>query len=228
MTTKRSIIVCTILCLLIITGGCREQPKDQVKIEKGSSLLGYRNVREYLKGNVRFRCRPIEDGKNYSALLIGCPAQPYTGTPSVRVKLPDDTIINLSGVDVAQVLRQKARGTSDFTGAVFHDIGSPSMDLYGKWPDGTLRLQIHGWVFHVHSNRLISFRVSYTDYSKKEIYDTMTHMDGTKTVKKRENYGSTPAIGRADEDLLYNFPLTQEQVIHVFGKPDKIREYLEQ
>jgi len=227
MTTTKTIIVCIILCLLIITGGCREEPEDQIKIEKGGSLFGWRTVREYVKGNIRFKCQPIKSGNNYSSLLIGCPAQPYTGIPAIRAKLPDGTIVNLGRVDVAQLLRQKTRGT-DLTGTVFYDIVSPSMDPYGKWPAGTLRLQMHGWNFRVHDNRLISFTVIYTDYSKEEIYDTTTLMDGTKTVERRKNYGSTPAIGRADEDLLFNFPLTQEQVIHVFGKPDKISEYFEE
>ena len=58
------------------------------------------NVREYLKGNIRFRARPIQNGNNYSSLLIGSPNHPYNGTPPLVVLLPSGMEVNLAEVSV--------------------------------------------------------------------------------------------------------------------------------
>jgi hypothetical protein len=66
--------------------------------------------------------------------------------------------------------------------------------------------------------------VFYRDYEKEVVYDTTTHDDGHKTVERRRNNGAIPTIGKSNEAQTYTFPLTQNQVIHVFGSPDKIVE----
>lgn len=215
---------------LVLVVPCRFWGRhSQQRIEKGPSLLGYRNVRDYVRKNVRFQCKPIAGGSNFNSLLVGCPSRPYMGEPALLVRLPDGTIINTATVDV-EILMAKARSVTELTGTFFYDIGFPSIDMIGdsyvKWPDGAQELQIHGWIFRVQSNRLISFQVAFHDYSKEETYDTIYQEDGTKVVKKRVNYGAVPAIGRPGENTLHPFPLKQSEVVHVFGTPDKIRDYL--
>ena len=222
-TTIRGIAAFALLCLCIV--GCsRESKTGLIEVEKTNTLFGIRNVRDYLKGNVRFRSKPIENGNNYSYLLVGCPAKPYAGIPAVRVNLPDGTILNLAETNIVQMLKQKTNSRIDLTGTVFYDIGSPSMDLYGKWPAETLELQFENRSFWVHDDQLIAFRVVYNDYAKDKVCDTVTQMGGSKSVIRRTNIGSVPTIGKSDEEKTYVFPLTQEEVIHVFGLPDKITE----
>lgn len=205
---KVSTTIFVVACLILFTG-CRETvPTGSVTIEKESSFFGYRNVREYLKANIRFRCRPIKRGNNYSSLLVGCPASPYTGTPAMRLRLPDGTVVDTGDLDI-RVLMAKDPSPENMTGKVFYDTGGPSMDLYGPWPDGTQHLQINSWNFYLHDNRLISFRVYYR-------------------TERWRYHGEIPAIGKSGEKTLFPFPMTQEQVIHVLGKPDRIREYLEE
>jgi len=182
-------------------------------IEKGSSFFGYRNVRDYVKQNIRFECRPIKDGSHFAFLLVGCPSMPYTGDPALLIRLPDGTVVNTATIDVGN-LKAKAKSITDLTGARFCDIGTPSMDLdeNAKWPDGAQELQIYGCLFRVHSNRLIGFEIFYHDL-KEEPYE-------------RINYGTIPAISRPGEVTMYQFPLKQSEVIRIFGKPDRIIDYL--
>jgi hypothetical protein len=141
-------------------------------------------------------------------LLIGSPNRPYNGDPALVILLPSGTEVNLAEISIDQ-LKKQASSVSSTGGYVFTDIGSDSLDPGSRWPAGTERLQIQSWVFFVHDGRILSFRVYYRS-------------------ERWEWTGRKPALGAAGEDVLYEFPLNQKEVISVFGKPDKIREYLEE
>ena len=61
------------------------------------------------------------------------------------------------------------------------------------------------WLFFIQENAILAF--SATTYGWDE-------------------GGLIPAIGNPDDGKMFTFPLTQNQVIKVFGYPDRIREYL--
>ena len=165
------------------------------------------NTREYLKENIRFKARPIEGGENYSGLLIGSPNRPYNGDPALVVRLPSGTVVNLAETSMDQI-KEQAASVSFVGGYFFRDIGSGNMDPGSKWPEGTERIQVQSWVFFVHDGRIISFQVYYRS-------------EGWKWT------GQIPALGAPGESVLYEFPLNQNEVLSVFGKPDLIREYLD-
>lgn len=64
-------------------------------------------------------------------------------------------------------------------------------------------MQFGYWIFFLQNDAILSVIVS--DY-------------GVGKVK--------PALGNPETGEMYNFPLTQNQVIRIFGPPDVIREYL--
>ena len=69
---------------------------------------------------------------------------------------------------------------------------------------------MESWVFIIDGQRLISFKVYYRD------------------DKQWKWTGEIPAIGKPGEEQLYQFPMKEEDVVKVFGKPDNIREYLQE
>ena len=223
MTMKQFATV-TLACLIGIVGCSKAPPADRTVIKREDTLFGYANLRAYLNGNIKFTCRPINNGNNYRSLYVGHPSQPYTGKPAIRINLPDGSLLDLSASNVVQVLKQKRRGGSDCSGTWFCDIAGPYRALHEKWPFDTLELQFENRSFWVQGDRLLAFWVYFRDYEKEVIYDTTTHADGQKTVERRKNDGAIPNIGKSDEAQVYAFPLTQDQVIHVLGHPDKIVE----
>ena len=223
--TMKQITIFTLACLIGIVGCSKDLPTDRTVIKKENTLFGLVNLRAYLNGNIKFTCRPINNGNNYSALYVGHPSQPYIGKPALRINLPDGTLLDLSASNVVQVLKQKlGREGSDCSGTWFCDIGGPFRALHEKWPSDTHELQFENRHFYVHGDQLIAFMVWFRDYEKEVICDTTTYADGHKTVERRRNYGAIPTIGKSNEAQDYAFPLNQKQVIHVLGNPDKIVE----
>jgi len=197
-----------LLCVGLMCGiSCarKEPDADGIKVEREFVIC---NVREYLKGNIRFRARPIRGGKNYSSLLIGTPNHPYNGVPPLVIRLPNGAEVDLTETSVEQLKKQGSACSAG--GNLFFDIGSDSLDPGSRWPTGTERLQIlPWWEFYVHDGRIISFHVYYRP----------GHWLAT---------DQKPAIGAPKTDVLYKFPMSQNEVMDVFGRPDKIREYLEE
>lgn len=181
------------------------------KIEKEWPLLP-RNTREYTKDNVRFVARPIKKGNNYRVLeIVGRPGKPYNSVPPLLLRLSDGTIVNTGDV---KALMQKLSPGWDASGGYDYLWGG------GKcpWPKGTQRRSNIPWVFYVQDDRLLAMRVYYfeghtSNYAEK---------DGTEVWK-----GCVPAIGKPSDGKLYEFPLTEDEVIKIFGEPDKIREYFQ-
>lgn len=198
------LLLCFALAFNISCTG-KERVENDIKIERENMMC---NTREYLKKNIRFKARPIAGGDNYSNLLIGSPNCPYNGDPALVILLPSGTEVNLTEISTDQ-LKKQVSSVSSVGGYVFTDIGSDSLAAGSRWPAGTERLQIQSWVFFVHDDRILSFRVYYRS-------------DRWKWA------GQKPALRAASEAVFYEFPLNQKEVIRVFGKPDKIREYLEE
>ena len=166
------------------------------------------NVREYTRANITFRARPIRKGNNYAHLIVGAPLKPYAGHPPIMARLPDGSVVNLADVSI-HTLKGQASAISDVSGTRCHEIAAGNLvGNNSRWPDGTLRLQLEVWLFFVHDDQILAFKV----WNYNPGYWT----------------GEVAAIGKPANGELYEFPLTEEQVIKVFGKPDSIREYLEE
>jgi len=204
---RATLRVLPLLGLLCLNACAKKKQEDtDVQIEKKDWIC---NVREYRKDNIRFRGRPIENGKNYSALLIGSPNHPYNGTPHLLIKLPDGSKADLAEISVVD-LRKKASGISAIGGHIFIDIGAGSMDPGAHWPEGAQEFQMHAWKFVVQNDKILSFSVSF------------------RVDKNWPWPGEKPAIGIPGQEDLYDFPLNQTQVVNLLGKSGKIYEYLEE
>ena len=78
-----------------------------------------------------------------------------------------------------------------------------------EWDESTKQIRVGHWQFWIRDGQILFFTVTYSDE---------THL-GKWT-------GRTAAIGNPKDGILYEFPLKQQEVISVFGKPDRIREFL--
>lgn len=175
-----------------------------VKIERDHWLC---NIREYTKANITFRSEQSFRNKDnrYSHLIVGAPGRPYKGVPPILVRLTDGTIINLAEISMDS-LKKKATSVEDVSGHYCSEISSGNLiGTDERWPNGTWRLYFGFWVFFVQGEDILSFFG--TDWG--------------------EDWRMS-AIGIPKENKLYDFPLSQAQVIHIFGSPDKIRERLEE
>lgn len=167
----------------------------------------FANVRIYTKGNITLRSRPIRKGRNYSLLIVGSPDRPYAGVPAILARLPHGDVVNLANIP-PRVLMDSASSVSDVGGDWCHEINVGQLaDPNARWPHNTLRVQFEYWLFFVKDESILSFRADSRGWNQG---------------------GQVPSFGTPDNNELFEFPLKQEQVIKVFGKPDKIREYLEE
>lgn len=197
------------LAILVFMASCLKETTDDQ--EQGVPIVRdslFCNVREYTKGNITFSSRPIKRGCNYSYLIVGTPNNPYAGSPAVLVRLPDGDVVNLAETPI-RVLRTKASSASDVGGKFCHDIAAGNqVDSNTRWPENTIRLQSEYWLFFVKNERILAFSATQWGWWNEG--------------------GKVPAIGNPEDGKLFEFPLTQEQVIKVLGYPDKIREYLQE
>ena len=179
--------------------------EEGIKIERESIFC---NVREYRKSNITFySSSPIQNGNNYYRLLVGTLRHPYNGEPPLVIRLPDGQEMNLTETSIVSQLRTQMSSVTPVGGTLLHrEVDSPD----ARWPEGTERLQRQSWVFYVLNEQILSFGIYYRDVA----WEKWT--------------GQKPAIGTGKSGVLYEFPLSQREVIDVFGKPDKIREYFEE
>ena len=172
---------------------------DAVNIVKEGWFL-FRNERRYEKGNIAFFCNPIRSG--YSGLIIGSPKRPYAGDPPIVARFPNNEIVNLAQV-TTQSLMKCGFSMSDVSGEFYHEIARAWFRDEGpqRWPPGTWKYAAEYWSLYVKNGTILAIFV----YGR-----------GEGKIK--------PAIGKSEAEM-YSFPLTQDQVIRVFGTPDVIREY---
>ena len=211
--------------MLSIFSACSSSQSDQkessvkkLKIEKGPSLFGLRNHEEYVKKNLWFTARPVGKDRHYgyTYLVVGTPTQPYTGVPAFRLRLPDGTIVNTTQPDIVKLLQGKTAADSDATVGLVHDRANPP---YQRWPEGTRQLNYGGWNFYVQKDRLLGLEVVLYAWGNS----ISAEKNGAIVWK-----GCLPGVGRSDDHLIYDLPLKQEEVIRVFGEPDKIRQFFQE
>lgn len=211
-----SIVVC-ILCFFV---SCSPQSKKHPEtdadmpdvINQGESAMVnivkeslFCNVREYVRGNVSFAARPIEKGNNFRILRIGTPKNPYANVPALKLKFPDGTVLDTSKLNLA---RLKAMASSDeLAREPFYDQKTKS---YDKWPDGSRRLTIGPWVFILHQDQIVFLSVYYRQDNQWQWS------------------GYIPSIGISGTEEMSKFPLNQTEVFSIFGKPDVVREFLQE
>lgn len=161
------------------------------------------NERQYERGNVRLQTAMWQDDQ-YVTLSMGSPTMPYNGSPPLLIRMSDGTIINTATSDVSTI-ESKCAGRSDMSGLPFHDFCYSESAPYGtRWPNGSTRLQDAWRVFHVCSNRIIFIQIYWNDTDK---------------------WGKSE-IGNPSTGEMYAFPLREATVVSLFGKPDRITEYL--
>jgi len=163
------------------------------------------NVREYERGNVSVSARPIEKGNNYRILRIGTPRNPYANIPALRLKFPDGTVFDTRTIDL---VRLKAMASSSEPAR--EPLYDRNAKKYNKWPDGARRLTIGPWVFILHQDQIVFLSVYYRQDNQWQWS------------------GYIPSIGIPGTDEMSEFPLKQTEVLRIFGKPDVIREFLQE
>lgn len=167
-------------------------------------MVSCRNVRQYDKGNIRLLTRYWRKNQ-YAQLLIGTPTKPYRQIPPILIRMSDGTIIN-TGTAEQTLIESKCRGSSDWSGVPFTEgFGVPPIDSSASWPNGTTRFQDLFRIFFVNRGKIISL--------------TLEWQPGQGPDK--------PEIGDPRTGRMYLFPLTQAQVIALFGPPDKFTEYMQ-
>ena len=157
------------------------------------------NVREFQADDIRVKCRPIGNRDNYKALIIGCPSRPYAGKPKLFVKLSGGKVLDLAADDLQSHLNLPR---SDISGRPYTGIGNPQLDYGRPWPDGTIEMQDKGRVFRMKNGKLLSLYL----YAR---------------------HNPAPQLSR-DGNTWFTLPLAEEEVIILFGKPDRFHEYLEE
>jgi len=199
----------------------KEVPVGTPNVERGRSLFGFRNREEYVMKNVWCIAVPTgkesKDGKyHYTRIEVGSPTRPYAGTPAFRLRLVDGTIVSTAQGDTVDVFQRKAKSDTDAGGTSVYDR---DCGAGRKWPEGTRRLQDGGaWTFYVQNGRLLGLEVFYSEGMSNYV-----QQNGTAVWK-----GSVPAVGRPDNQIMFEIPLKREDVIRIFGEPEKIKQYLEE
>ena len=161
-----------------------------------------RNERRYEKDNIHFICKPIQQGKNYSFLIMGHPGHPYAGCPPVLARFPNGEIANLAQITTQSLINVVGCGSMNVSGESCAEIAAAGFGKEGTWPTNTLRISFEYWIFFVQNNTILSVFV--WDYGEGKV---------------------KPALGNPETGEIYSFPLTQKQVIRIFGTPVVIREY---
>jgi len=119
--------------------------------------------------------------------------------------MSDGTIINTATSDVTAI-EKKCAGKTDLSGLPYFDFSyNSTFAPYGtRWPGGTRELQDLWRSFFICSNKIIAIQI---------------HWNATDKWGKSE-------IGNPTTGEMYAFPLRETTVISLFGKPDRIAEYL--
>lgn len=213
-------IVSIVVCILCLSVSCSPQSKQRPEtdadvpdvINQGESIKVnvvkeslFCNVREYVRGNVSFAARPIEKGNNYRILRIGTPKNPYANVPALRLRFPDGTVLDTSTIDL---VRLRAMASSDELAR--EPLYNRNTKRYDKWPNGSRRLTIGPWVFILHQDQIVFFSVYYRQDNQWQWS------------------GYIPSIGISGTEEMSAFPLKQTEVLRIFGKPDVIRESLQE
>jgi len=198
---KQNVFLLFMCCVLLLVGCSVDvDVTDVFPVERRGVI---RNVREVIKGNLKLQSRPINKGKNFSVFLAGTPSSPYKNEPKLIVLLPSGCMIDFDDNPVKSLLCVKESRAPDFC---FLDIGGEEMDsLYAEWPHGTQYVQIDNCSFYFRGDKVVSFLLHNNGYNGKE----------QQILIKRKGASS-----------FFEFPLTQDQVISLIGRPDKIIEYL--
>jgi len=135
--------------------------------------------------------------------LVGTPTFPYAGVPPLFAKFPDGNVYNLAEItsnELASVQWSSMKVGSEPCSEI--NIGWLFTDgIAPTWPEGTKRIQFDKWLIWMNDGIIISLFAN-------------TWGEGS----------YLPSIGKTP-DQLHCFPLTQDEVIDVFGVPDRIIDY---
>jgi len=123
--------------------------------------------------------------------------------PSLLVKMSDGTVLDIAATDVNQIAKH-CRAREDYSGKRYDPyIVKPHEHV--RWPDGTIHFTDEYRQFFVRSGRIIEMRIMGSKYDNGP--------------------WKNPEIGDPKTGRLYSFPLSEETVTTLFGKPDKIDKY---
>lgn len=162
-------------------------------IKKENSFLGITNTRKFQKGSFTAIARTPKEV--YTSFLIGVPQKPYQGSEQIFLTLPDGEILNISDPKAGEIIKKKSQ-IKTAPSKVFNYADSK----FYEWKEGATEIQIPPFFFIVDRQRVIGVRCYYSSSKKSFV---------------------APAIGtRADN--MYPIPLKYNDLIDIFGEPDKI------
>jgi hypothetical protein len=119
--------------------------------------------------------------------------------------MSDGSTLNTATVD-PNVLKSKCPLSSDASGYPFTDyVGRPNMAPGSSWPDSTTHLQDGSREFYLCGGALCAFRVYF---------------------RPSDAPSDTPSVGDPLTRELYRFPLSEEDLVHLLGEPQRFSQYL--
>ena len=165
-----------------------------------------KNERQYTYDNLRI-LSTLWNFNKYLALEIGDPITPYNGKRALLIKLSNGTIVNLATISVNELERNCPGRGEDISAQYYADCASLPLPPKGtRWPPDTKKIFDPFAQFFVHGGKVIALRINWDRYDIR----------------------SQPEIGDAKTGKMYAFPLSEADVITLFGKPAKIIDSLQQ
>ena len=211
MKNNQQVFYCFILFVVVyVITGCEYRKtmtynNKKYKIKRESLFC---NVRAFFKDNIYLRAHPIKDGHNYTMLEIGTPSSPYLDKPELLIKLRNGSIINLSKVTPTFIQKHGHVFNEDFCSNSCYKRGKE----YEKWPDTAKQWVIYPWNFIINKGKIEGVSIIYNPASFKEENKEKEHI---------------PAIGKVGNRNLKEFPLSETDIIDIFGVPDEVIEYFQ-
>ena len=195
-------------------GDTNHQPYSggvQRSLEKALEIVGHvlmpNNVRQYTYGNMWISSE-ISHFDRYAGLQIGNPLTPYDGKRHLLVKMSNGSVIDLARISVDELKRKCGGSKEDCSGRHYCGYdGPPILPNETKWPAGTMELFDAGCTrnFFVTSGKIIEVQISWNRYDNQ----------------------AKPEIGDPNTGKMYSFPLSESDLMALFGKPDQIIDFAE-
>ena len=202
-------LACFVAVVFVASCGKKEagDPFVDVALETRNTFLGMANRKVLVYPNMHVQA--IGDLNSYKDFQFGLPAKASSELPHLLVALPNESIVDISAAGAAEMIYQSAP----------HHIspGQDSVGIWGYssfinkgaeyWPRGTDAVRLNPYhTFYILENRIIGLRVR-NDQSSEDAGDAKM----------------APKLGKS-VDALYSLPLSNSDVMELFGKPVGIVE----
>ena len=131
-------------CLAALFTGCAVLPKEVTIVQ----------------GNIR--CEGLQNdlfsATTYSAIWIGTPLEPYSGSPRVTLRFPDGTTIRSDQIEVAWLRVRANRSAPRRAASWWAEQG---------WPASSEELALAGYHFLVQADKVLGFGIDLYTYQEQ-------------------------------------------------------------